>query len=74
VVAGAWSLSSRYPRIDLSVTAPAKQVQATRANIDQPVASNPKDRIVVKEPPRKPLPEWRPPLDTQSVLRTVPSE
>ena len=74
VVAGAWSLRDRYPRIDLSVTGPTMQVQATRAHVDQPVVSEPKERIVVKEPPRKPLPEWRLPLDTQSVVRTVPSK
>jgi hypothetical protein len=74
VVAGAWSLRDRYPRIDLSVTEPAKQVQATRAHVDQPVVSKPNEQIVVKEPPRYPQPEWRPPLDTRSVVRTVPSE
>ena len=74
VVAGAWSLRDRYPRIDLSVTGLAKQLQATRAHVDQPMVSKPKERIVVTEPPRKPLPEWRPPLDTRSVVRTVPSE
>jgi len=74
VVAGAWSLHDRYPRIDLSVTGPAKQVQATRADVDQPAVSKPKERVVVEEPPRKPLPEWRPPLDTRSVVRTIPSE
>jgi hypothetical protein len=74
VVAGAWSLRDRYPRIDLSVTGPAKQVQATRADVDQPAVSKPKERAVVEEPPRKPLPEWRPPLDTRSVVRTIPSE
>jgi hypothetical protein len=74
VVGGAWSLRDRYPRIDLSVTALVKQVQATRARVDQPVVSKPTERIVVNEPPRKPLPEWRPPLDTRSVVKTVPSE
>jgi hypothetical protein len=74
VVAAAWSLRDRYPRIDLSVTEPAKQVQATRAHVDQPVVSKAKERIVVKEPPKYPLPEWRPPLDTRSVVRTVPPE
>ena len=74
VVAGAWSLRDRYPRIDPSITGSAKPAQATRAHVDQPVVSEPKERIVVKEPPSKPLPEWRPPLDTQSVVRTVPSE
>ena len=74
VVAGAWSLRDQYPRIDLSVTGPAKQVQATRAHVDQPVISKPNEHIVVKEPPRYPLPEWRPPLDTRSVVRIVPSE
>ena len=74
VVAGAWSLRDRYPSIDLSVTGPAKQVQATRADVDQPVVSEPKERIVVKEPPSYQLPEWRPPLDMRSVVRTVPSE
>src|SRR5215471_12829973 len=74
MVAGAWSLRDHYPRIDLSVTGPAKPDQATRAHVDQPVVSKPKERSAVKEPPRKPLPEWRPTLDTQSVVRTVPSE
>ena len=74
VVAGAWSLRDRYPRIDLSVTGPVKQVQANRADVDPPVASAPKERAAVTEPPRKPLPEWRPKPDTQSVVRTVPSE
>jgi len=74
VVAGAWSLRDRYPRIDLSVTGPAKQVQATGAHVDQRVASEPKERPVVTEPPRKPPPEWRPPLDTRTVVRTIPSE
>src|SRR6516164_5063709 len=74
VVAGAWSLRDRYPRIDLSVTGPAKQVQATRADVDPPAVSEPKERIVVEEPPRKPQSEWRPPLDTRSVVRTIPSE
>jgi len=74
VVAGAWSLRDRYPRIDLSVTGPAKPAQATRAHVDQPVVSKPKERSAVKEPPRKPLPEWKPTLDTRSVVRTVPSE
>jgi len=74
VIAGAWSLRDRYPRIDLSVTGPAEPAQAIRAHVDQPVVSKPKERSAVKEPPRKPLPEWRPALDTQSVVRTVPSE
>jgi len=74
VVAGAWSLRDRYPRIDLSVTGPAKPAQATRAHVDQPVVSKPKERSAVKEPPRKPLPERKPTLDTRSVVRTVPSE
>jgi hypothetical protein len=74
VVAGAWSLRDSYPRIDLSVAGPAMPAQATRAHVDQPVVSKPKERSAVKEPPRKPLPEWRPTLDTQSVVRTVPSE
>src|SRR6516225_1862534 len=69
VVAGAWSLRNQYPRIDLSVTGPAKQVQETRTHVGQPMVSKPKERFVVKEPPRKPLPEWRPPLDTRSVVR-----
>ena len=69
VVAGAWSLRDRYPRIDLSVTGLAKQDQATRAHVDLP-----KERVVVEEPPKKPLPEWRPPLDTRMVVRTIPSE
>ena len=73
-VAGAWSLRDRYLRIDLSVTGPTKRVQATRAHIDQPVVSKPKERIVVKELPRTPLPERRPPLDMRSVVRTIPSE
>src|SRR5215467_8819304 len=59
VVAGAWSLRDRYPRIDLSAIGPAKPVQATRAHVDQPEVSKPKERSAVKEPPRKPLPEWR---------------
>jgi len=74
VVAGAWSLRDRYPRIDLSVTGPTKQVQATRVHVDQPVVSEPNERIIVKQPPMKPLPEWRPPLDTHAVVRTIPSE
>jgi len=74
VVAGAWSLRDRYPRVDLSVAGPAKPAQATRAHVDQPVVSKPKERSAVKEPSRKPLPEWRPALDTRSVVRTVPSE
>ena len=74
VVAGAWSLRDRYPRVDLSIAGPVKPAQTTRAHVDQPVASKPKERSAVKEPPRKPLPEWRPKLDTQSVVRTVPSE
>jgi hypothetical protein len=73
VAAGAWSLRDRYPRIDLGVTGPAKQVPATRAHADQPVVSEP-ERIVVKQPPRKTVPEWRPPLDMRSVVRTVPTE
>ena len=51
LVAGAWSLRDRYPRIDVSVTGLEKQVQASRA---QPVVSKPEVHIVVKEPPRKP--------------------
>jgi hypothetical protein len=75
LVAGAWSLRDRYPRIDLSGTGPAKQVQATRAHVDQPVAvSTPKERIVVTTPPQNPPAELRPPLDTRSVVRTIPSE
>ena len=73
VVAGAWSLRDRYPRIDL-FAGPAKPAQATRAHVDQPVVSKPKERSAVKEPPRRPRPEWRSTLDTQSVVRTVPSE
>ena len=69
VVAGAWSLRDLYPRIDLSVTELAKQVQAMRAPVDQP-----KEHVVVEEPPGKPLPESRPPLDTRLVVRTIPSE
>ena len=69
VVAGAWSLRDRYPRIDLSVNGLTKQVQATRAHVDQP-----KERIVIEEPPRKPPPEVKPPLDTRLVVRTIPSE
>src|SRR5215470_6322381 len=72
VVAGAWSLHDRHPRIDLSITGSAKPAQATRAHVDQPVVSRPKELSAVKEPPRKRLPEWRPPLDTRSVIRTVP--
>jgi len=74
VVAGAWSLRDRYPRIDLRITGSAKPAQATRAHVDQPVVSTPKERSAAKEPPRKRLPEWRPTLDTRSVVRTVPSE
>ena len=74
VVAGALSLRDRYPRIDPSITGSAKPAQATRAHVDQPVVSKPNERSAVKKPPRKRLPEWRPPLDTQSVVRTVPSE
>ena len=74
LIAGAWSQRHRYPRIDLSVIGPAEQVRPTGAHVDQPVVSQPKERVVVKEPPRKPLPEWRPPLDTRSVIRTVPPE
>ena len=71
LVAGAWSLRDHYPRIVLSSTGPAKQVQATHAKVDQPVdVSAPEKRIVVKKLPA----EWRPPLDTQSVVRTVPAE
>ena len=77
LVAGAWPLRDRYPRIDLSGTGAAKQVQATRAHVDQPVpvaVSAPKESTVVTEPPKKPPVEWRPPLDTRSVVRTIPSE
>jgi len=79
VVAGAWSLRDRYPHIDLGVTGETKQVQTTRAHIDQPVLSKAKEKAkgrtsVAKGPPGKPVREWRPPLDTQSVVRTVPSE
>ena len=74
VGAGAGSLRDRYSRIDLSVTGPVKQVQATGAHVDPPVASAPKERAAVTEPPRKPLPEWRPPLETRSVVRTIPTE
>jgi hypothetical protein len=75
LVAGAWSLRDRYPHIDLSGTVPAKQVQATRAPVDQPVAvSTPRERTVVTESPKKPPAEWRPPLDTRSVVRTIPAE
>ena len=78
VVAGAWSLRDRYPRIDL-FAGPAKPAQATRAHVDQPVLSKAKEKAkgrttVAKGPPGKPVREWRPPLDTQSVVRTVPSE
>jgi hypothetical protein len=72
VVAGAWSLHDRHPRIDLSITGSAKPAQATR-DVDQPVVSRPKE-LSAEEPPRKRLPEWRPPLDTRSVVRTIPSE
>jgi hypothetical protein len=74
VVAGAWSMRDRFPRIDLSVTGAAKQAQATPTRVDQSVVSTPEERTVVKESPRKPLPEWRPPPDPRSVVRTVPSE
>jgi hypothetical protein len=74
VIAGVWSLRDRYPRIDLNFTGLAKQVQATRIHVDQPMVIKPKENIVAKVPPTKPLPEWRPPLDTRSVVRTVPSE
>jgi hypothetical protein len=75
LVAGTWSLRDRYPHIDLSAIGPATPVQATRAHVDQPEdVSTPKERIVVKEPPKKPPAEWRPPLETRSVVRTIPSE
>jgi hypothetical protein len=75
LVAGTWSLRDRYPRIDLSAIGPAKQVEATRAHVNQPVdVSTPKERIVVKEPPKNPLAEWGPPPETRSVVRTIPSE
>lgn len=74
MAAGAWSLRDRYPRIDLSVTGAAKPAQATRAHVDQPVVSKPTERSAVKEPPKRRLPDSRPTLDTQSVVRTVPSE
>src|SRR5215510_195943 len=54
VVAGAWSLRDRYPRIDLSVTGPAKPAQATRAHVDQPVVSKPKERSAVQRRRRGP--------------------
>jgi hypothetical protein len=75
LIAGTWSLRDRYPRIDLSAIGPAKPVQATRAHVDQPVdARTPKERVTAKELPKKPPTEWRPPLDTRSVVRTIPSE
>jgi hypothetical protein len=68
VVAGAWSLRGHYPRIVLTGTpGPAKQVQAQVEPMD---VGTPKGRIVDKKPPA----ERRPPLDTRSVVRTVPTE
>jgi hypothetical protein len=74
VIAGAWSLRDRYPRIDLNFTGLVKQIHATHPHVDQPVISKPKEHIVVKEPPKAPTAEWRPPLDTRSVVKTVPSQ
>jgi hypothetical protein len=75
LIAGAWSLRDRYPRIDLSVIGPIKKAQATRTHVDQPVeVIKPKERFVVTEPLKKPTPEWRPPLDVRSVVRPVPSD
>jgi hypothetical protein len=75
LVAGAWSLRERYTHIDLSGTGPAKQVQETRAHVDQPVAvGTPRELTVITDSPKKPPAEWRPPLDTRSVVRTIPSE
>jgi hypothetical protein len=81
-VAGTWSLHDRYTRIVLSGTGPAKQVQATHTHVDQPAEVSasqerivvPKEHIVVKKVIKKPPAEWRPPLDTRSVVRTIPTE
>jgi hypothetical protein len=71
LVAAAWSLHNYYPRIVLGSLGPAKQVQAPHVHVDQPVElSVPQERIVPKNPPA----EWRPPLDTRSVVTTIPAE
>jgi hypothetical protein len=71
LVAAAWSLHNYYPRIVLGSIGPAKQIQAPHVHVDQPAElSVPQERIVAKNPPV----EWRPPLDTRSVVRTIPVE